>query len=209
MNRSSDHRTTVRWSRRALVVVFFAIFWLVPAVVVVVAGAVAGDCSFTPECTDTEAAGLLVAVIIVLFWALVAAPLTLIFGLARLLSTSGHRRRSGSHAGATPLPAESGEEPVAYVGAGPMPVVIPGAGHEQAELVMVKAQLGAPNGGVPEEHLRGLAAVLWFVVVVGVVVATDDEWGIAVAGFAAIVAIPLTVILAASWVLRRLGRSVR
>jgi len=183
---------------------FFAIFWLVPFVVAVVAGAVAGDCSFTPECTDTQSVALLVAVIVVLFWALVAAPLTLILGLVWILSRVTVRKRGPG-------------EPMADVRFEPMPEVASSARDEQSELVTTTVgrsdldastpRLAAPKSGVTEQDLRILAGVLWVFVLVGSVIATGDDWGLAVASFAAIVTIPLTVMLAASWVARRLGRS--
>jgi hypothetical protein len=191
-----------------LVVLFFALFWLVPLVVVVVAGALAGDCSFTEECTDAEAVGLLVAVIVVLFWALVAAPLTLILALAWMLSTAGQRARTHGRAEPAPSPAPTRAERVADVSVEAMPALV-GAGHEQAELVTVEAPPAAPSSGLPEEYLWGLAGVLWVFVLVGIVIASGDDWGLAVAGFAAIVTIPLTAMLVARRVMRKLARRHR
>jgi hypothetical protein len=191
MSRSLDSRTTVRWSRKTLVAAFFIIFWLVPFVVAAVAGAVAGDCNFTSECTDAETVGLLLAVIGVAFWALVAAPLTFILGLAWMLSTVRKRRQ----AAATPWAAPGGAERLPDVSVEAMLARDAGARHEQA--------------GVPEEYLWGLAVVLWVCVFAGIVVASEDAWGVAIAGFAAIVAIPLTAMLVVSRLAHRPGRSAR
>jgi hypothetical protein len=163
---------------------------------VAVASSVAGDCSFTTECTDAESVGLLVAVIVVVFWALVAAPLTLILALGWILSTAGTRVRKRRQAVVTPWPAPNGAAHVADV---------------RVDAMLAAVDAGALNeqAGVPEEYLWGLAVVLWVFVLAGIAVATSDAWGLAIAGFAAIVAIPLTAMLVVSRFVHRSGRSTR
>jgi hypothetical protein len=187
----TNNRASHTWSRKALAAAFLTIFWLVPFVAAVAGAAFSGDCSWDSEsCTTTESLGLLVLVVVALFWIFVAAPVTLLLVLGGLVyavaSFAGRHRR------------------VAVIPS----VVGPAA-----------AALGAPGStqaggrtGLPETYLWALAGFLWSLVFIGVVmVATADGEtsypGLAAAVLGAIMTTPLTVILVMSWLLRKLKRN--
>lgn len=183
VTRSSDSQTSVRWSRRALIVAFVAIFWVLPFIAGIIASGVAGDCDWeSGSCSDVQSAGAFLVMALAFFWIFVSAPVTFLLGTAWLLSTLIRRGRRAANGDATAAGAS----------------------------LRSSADVSRRMGVVQEAYLWALAGVAWCVALVGLsVVASAEEAsfpGLAALLFGSFIAVPLTVMLAVGWLARLLRR---
>jgi hypothetical protein len=166
----------IRWSWRRVVVVFLAVFWLIPFVAAIISSGFIGDCGWeSDECSTLESFSFVLVLAVSAFWIFVAAPVTAVVGVAWIVwKVAGFIRQSAID-------------------------------YQEAGWSLSTQDIGR-NSGVREGYIWLLAGALWsisFMAIISLTSGSASYAALAAAFFAAIMAAPLTAILAATWLARR------